>query len=142
MDMASEQQVKHYLAYWFLLGKKVWLPQTQDTIRPMLVFEGEGYSAEFEQSWQQIIAPQNQDAYLEGTDQTIQDLLSAKWEIINCAKCQMPIPVVTLGVQSTNCPCADLDLWPNRELPKPKSPINTQKQILRIRERLNQLPEA
>lgn len=137
MHMASEQEVKTYLAYWFLLGKKVVLPRQQDAVCPHLVFEGQDYSPEFEQCWQQIVSPNNQDSYLEGTEQTIEELLSSKWEIIDCAKCKMPIPIVSLGIQSLGCPCGDLELWPNTELPKPKSPVNSQNQINRILERLN-----
>lgn len=137
--MAVEQQVKHYLAYWFLLGKKVLIPRSQSAICPRWVFEGERYSSEFEHCWQIITDTPNHDSYLEGTDQTIQDLLSEKWEIIDCAKCQMPIPMITLGIQGTGCPCCDLEGWPNTELPKPKAPTNSQSHLHRIREKLNRL---
>ncbi len=137
MDMASTQQVKNYLAYWFLLGKKVILPRQQDAVCPSLVFEGETYSPEFERFWQKVSSPAHQEAYLEGTSQTIAQLLSSQWEIVDCAKCQMPIPMVTMGIQSSDCPCCDLDTWPNSELPKPRFPVNSQNQINRIRERLN-----
>ncbi len=141
MEMTSEQQVKHYLACWFLLGKKVLLPREQDAICPRWVFKGEKYSPEFEQCWQRLIEGNNQDSYLEGTEQTIRDLLSTKWEIVDCAKCQMPVPIVSLGSQSNGCPCCDLEFWPNTELPQPKRPVNDQAQINRIREKLSQWGE-
>ncbi len=137
MDMASEQQVKDYLAYWFLLGKKVVLPRQQDAVCPRVVFEGGNYSTEFEQCWQKISSPPNRDSYLDGTEQTIAELLSSKWDIVECAKCQMPIPIVSLGMPCSGCPCNDLELWPNNELPKPRSPINSQKQLNQILGRLN-----
>lgn len=137
MNMASEQQVKQYLAYWFLLGKKLIFPHQRQDICPDKVYENENYSAEFKQCWQQITDPKNPDAYLEGTEQTINELLSSKWDIIDCAKCKMPVPIVSSGIQTMGCPCADLELWPNTELPLPKSPINDKQQLLNICKRLN-----
>lgn len=138
MDMASEQQVKRYLAYWFLLGKKVIIPRQDQAISPNLVYDGANYSSEFEQCWQTITAPRHVDSYLEGTDQTIQDLLSSKCDITECAKCKMPVPIITLGIQNLGCPCYDLPSWPNDQLPTPKAPHNNQAQLLRIRQRLAQ----
>jgi hypothetical protein len=135
--MASEQQVKQYLAYWFLLGKKLIFPHQKQGICPSKIYDHGDYSAEFKQCWQKIVDPKNKDAYLEGTEQSINDLLSSKWDIIDCANCKMPVPIISLGVQTVGCPCADLDLWPNTELPLPKSPVDTQQQLLNIRKRLN-----
>ncbi|MGK7933820.1 MAG: hypothetical protein AB4041_20655 [Microcystaceae cyanobacterium] len=136
MDMASEQQVKHYLAYWFLLGKKVVIPLQDQTICPKLVYDGEKYSSEFEQCWQTITLPRHKDSYLEGTTQTIQELLSSKWDITECANCKMPVPMIILGTQALGCPCFDLPSWPNDELPTPKVPSNNKNQLLRIRQKL------
>ncbi|MGB5594699.1 MAG: hypothetical protein WBM62_11790, partial [Crocosphaera sp.] len=82
MNMASQEQVKKYLAHWFQLGKGVIFPKRQETICPQVIFKGHNYSAEFEQCWQKILLT-DADCYLEGTEQTIQQLLSPAWEIMD-----------------------------------------------------------
>ncbi|HAC63677.1 MAG TPA: hypothetical protein DCF68_09105 [Cyanothece sp. UBA12306] len=135
MYMASEEKVKHYLAHWFQLGKQVLLPKSQQNLSPSKIFEGNNYSLEFEDLWQYIIST-DADCYLEGTEQTIQQLLSPQWEMIDCARCQMPFPVATAGVASPTCPCFDLNCWPNQELPSPRSAIDSYCHLNRIRQRL------
>ncbi|MGK7877694.1 MAG: hypothetical protein AB4426_31645 [Xenococcaceae cyanobacterium] len=134
--MASEQQVKQYLAYWFQLGKKVILHNDQEALLPQRVIEGDRYSLEFERCWQRILRGDSGDCYLEGTEQTIQQLLTPSWDIEPCARCDMPVPMIDLGIQSPNCTCNDLPTWPNKELPAPRSPVDTQKRLSEIRERL------
>lgn len=135
MNMASEEQVKHYLAHWFQLGKKVLLPKHQQALCPSKIFEGNSYSSEFESFWQYILTT-DADCYLEGTEQTIQELLSPQWELIDCARCRMPFPITTAGVSSACCPCFDLPSWPNNELPLPRFPIDDCSHLERIRQRL------
>jgi hypothetical protein len=65
--MASEQQVKRYLAYWFQLGKKVVIRNGNSALSPQPVMTGDRYSDEFESIWQQILSPDSGDCYLEGT---------------------------------------------------------------------------
>ena len=134
--MASQPQVKTYLAYWFQLGKKVIVPRTAKELLPQPVIRGNRYSQEFENCWQSIIANQGKDCYLEGTNQTIAELLTSAWEIIPCARCDMPVPIVDLGAQPIECPCSDLLSWPNSELPQPRSPVNNSVQINKIYTRL------
>ena len=135
MNMASNEQVKRYLAHWFQLGKCVICPKQQETIRPQAIFRGDCYSAEFEKCWEKILHT-DADCYLEGTEQTIQQLLSPAWEIIECPRCDLPIPMTVAGVSSPVCTCFDLSGWPNDELPSPRVPANTTTHLHRLRQRL------
>lgn len=134
--MATIQEVKQYLAYWFQLGKKVMTGNGKSCFLPKSIIEGDRYSQEFETAWQQIISPDSGDCYLEGTQETIAQLLTPTWEISNCARCTMPIPMRNLGMPPELCPCSDLSTWPNSELPPPREPINSQEQLISIRDRL------
>lgn len=136
--MASRQQVKDYLAHWFQLGKKVLLNDGKQARLPQPIFQGDRYSDEFEACWQQVLSPESGNCYLEGTDQTVTDLLTSAWDIIDCGRCNMPIPVRNRGIQPLSCPCDDLPLWPNRELPQPRSVVNNQQRLSNISQRLNQ----
>lgn len=134
--MASQSQIKTYLAYWFQLGKKVLSTQQGQELFPQSVIKGDRYSQEFENCWQQIISSQGQNYYLEGTNQTIKQLLSPSWNIISCSRCNLPIPIVESGIQSIECPCNDLPGWPNFELPSPRTPVNTSARLSKLRDRL------
>jgi hypothetical protein len=136
MTMASQEQVKEYLAYWFQLGKKVLIHNGQAALYPQPVIEGDHYSRAFEACWQQILLPESGICYLEGTEQTVEQLLSSAWIINSCPRCQMPVPMIDLGVQSPGCPCLDLPSWPNPEIPAPRSPINNSTYLNRIKDRL------
>jgi hypothetical protein len=134
--MASSQQVRQYLAYWFQLGKGVVLGQGRETILPRSVLAGSAYSSEFEACWQKLLMPEAGDCYLEGTQQTIAELLTPAWEIDPCARCAMPVPLKTVGLTELDCPCGDLPTWPNTEIPQPRSPLSSQDQLAKIRDRL------
>jgi hypothetical protein len=137
--MASEQQVRQYLAYWFQLGKQVIVHGGRNSLLPRPVIQGDRYSQSFEDCWQQIVAPGGGDCYLEGTRQTIAELLSPTWEISPCSRCSMPVPLQSLGLPpNSDCPCFDLNDWPNTEVPAPRSPISSQENLLRLRDRLRQ----
>lgn len=134
--MASPSQVKQYLAYWFQLGKRAIVHNGQTTLLPDPVICGNAYSREFEACWQFLQSPESGDCYLEGTSQTIAQLLSSEWEIADCPRCEMPIPLRDIGLPPSSCPCSDLPGWPNRELPLPRLPVNTQRHLSEIRRRL------
>ncbi|WP_017303035.1 hypothetical protein [Spirulina subsalsa] len=136
--MASVDHVKQYLAHWLLLGKSVHLHNGQ-VIKPQSIVQGDRYSPEFEQCWQQILAAEGRDCYLEGTDTTIQALLSPAWDLILCARCDMPIPLKLRGTPPNACPCHDIPSWPNSELPKPRLPKDTQEHLRGLRDRLQQI---
>jgi hypothetical protein len=135
--MASSQQVRAYLAYWFQLGKPVVFQRSQSRCLPNPIFYHDNYSAEFEDCWQQLQAVGGQDCYLAGTDQTIAELLSPQWEINNCARCVMPVPMAIGPIaDSQTCPCHDLPSWPNTDAPAPRAAVNSGQQLGRIRDRL------
>lgn len=134
--MATIDEVKQYLAYWFQLGKKVMTGNGKSCFLPKSIIEGDRYSQEFETAWQQIISPDSGDCYLEGTQETITQLLTPTWEISNCARCAMPVPMPNLGMPPELCPCSDLSNWPNSELPPPREPVSSQEQLILIRDRL------
>jgi len=138
--MASEQEVRQYLAYWFQLGKRVIVNNTQQVIKPKLVIQSSQYSQEFENCWQQLKASDLNESYLEGTEQSIAELLTPAWEMNSCARCAMPVPIPSVGVPSLSCPCNDLPTWPNTEVPAPRSPVNSQAQLADIRDRLLGIP--
>ncbi|MEH2067615.1 MAG: hypothetical protein V7K47_05495 [Nostoc sp.] len=135
--MATKQEVKAYLAYWFQLGKRVIVGNGKATILPQRVLDGDRYSGEFEQCWEKILSLESDDCYLEGTEQTISELLTSAWDMQSCCRCTMPIPIKNLGMPPSSCPCNDLPTWPNTELPIPRAPIKTQEQLQIIRDRLS-----
>ncbi len=135
--MASEQHVRQYLAYWFQLGRKVVIQPQQRSVLPSPVIRGNRYSQEFEACWQEISARQTGDCYLEGTNQTIQELLTPGWDIHPCARCAMPVPCRSLGFSlDPQCPCSELEGWPNLEVPQPRSPVDSGEKLSSIRDRL------
>lgn len=134
--MASEQAVKQYLAYWFQLGKKVVIGGSERALLPQPIMQGGAYSQEFENCWQQITSPGAEDSYLEGTPETISELLTDTWQVLPCARCTMPIPLIDVGIASLVCPCNDLSNWPNPELPLPRSPVNDRAKLTDIRDRV------
>ncbi|MFM7423417.1 MAG: hypothetical protein ACKO7W_00180 [Elainella sp.] len=135
--MAAPQQVKDYLAYWFQLGKHLKFDDGH-TVLPQPIITGDQYSPEFEACWQQILASSGANCYLEGTIQSVADLLSGRWDLQSCARCSMPVPILVLGIQDSSCPCADLPNWPNTDLPQPRSPVDSRSQLEQIRARLTQ----
>jgi hypothetical protein len=135
--MASQQQVKQYLAHWFLVGKSVYVNNGQDIRKPASVLQRDQFSAEFERCWQEILSPKSGHCYLQGTDQTVEELLSSDWDVEPCARCQMPIPLKNSGVKTGPCPCVDLENWPNDDLPRPHLPVNNQQHLNGISKRLH-----
>lgn len=135
--MASEIEVKEYLAYWLQLGKGILMPKSQERLFPKPIFEGTQFSKDFEQIWQKILVNQT-SCYLEGTEQTFQELLSPAWEMVSCARCTLPMPLSRVHPPSCLCPCVDLCLWPNNELPLPKLPTLEGVRLRRVQMRLQQ----
>ncbi len=138
VKMASEQDVKQYLAYWFQLGKGIVMPGERQPIVPAAVICGSHYSAEFEALWTRLRSPGAGDCYLQGTSQTVSELLTPRWAIDPCARCTMLVPLQNFGLPPMGCPCADMPNWPNTELPLPRSPVNSRSRLEAIRDRLQQ----
>lgn len=134
--MASENQVKQFFAYWFLLGKKAMIHNGKESLLPNTIYHDGRYSQEFEECWQKIMAEDSGDCYLDGTDETVAQLLTPAWDIIMCARCPMPIALRTQGQPPSACPCSDLPSWPNTEMPLPKVGANSQDHLRSIRNRL------
>lgn len=134
--MANKQEVKKYLAHWFQLGKKVIVGQNHYSFLPSTVLNGDRYSQEFENCWQKILSLETRDCYLEGTQETIAQLLTPSWEILPCGRCAMPVPIKTTGLPSNSCPCYYMLTWPNSDLPAPRCPVNSQDHLTSIRDRL------
>jgi hypothetical protein len=139
--MASTDQVKEYLAFWFQLGKGLVVKNSSQIQLPEPVIQGDRYSPQFEACWQRVIQSEGKNCYLEGTTQTVEQLLSSEWDVTDCARCDMPVPTLSLGMRSPGCPCEDMPLWPNTELPMPRIPVNSQVQLDQIRDRLSRLTQ-
>lgn len=135
--MANPEQVRKYLAYWFQLGKKVVI-HPGPALLPQPVICGNRYSDAFETTWQHILARPEQ-AWLDGTDQTIAQLLGENWEMGDCARCAMPVPIHAQGLPATSCPCQDLCDWPNTQLPQPRSPVDSHSHLKTLQQRLSKL---
>jgi hypothetical protein len=89
----------------------------------------------FEEYWQEILTTK-EDCYLDGTEQTIKELLTPAWEIINCSRCTLPVPANHGHPSCSLCPCADVPSWPNLELPRPKIPSSDQEHLSHLQFRL------
>jgi hypothetical protein len=135
-SMANKEEVKKYLAYWFQLGKRLVIDNGVAKVLPQPVYRGNSYSPEFEEYWQRITSPEASDCYLEGTDETIRELLTPAWVMVPCSRCSMPIPLRNVGMPADVCPCNDLPGWPNTDIPTPSSAVNNQEQLAAIRDRL------
>jgi len=136
--MASEQQVKRYLACWFQLGKKLVTRNGRSTRLPKSIIAGDRYSQEFESIWQEALSPESGDCYLEGTSETIAELLTPRWDIESCVRCDMPVALINLGSSTGDCACSDLSNWPNKDLPAPREPVSSQQHLGGLRDRLQQ----
>ncbi|MEM6449266.1 MAG: hypothetical protein AAF703_03030 [Cyanobacteria bacterium P01_D01_bin.105] len=134
--MASPQEIKKYLAHWFQLGKQVLHDNGQTRYKPETVIQGDHFSPEFNQCWEAIMAVEGRALYLEGTQQTIAELLSPAWEMTSCARCDMPVPIPQIEITERLCPCNDLPTWPNEELPRPHLPIDSHQKLGNLRKRL------
>ncbi len=135
--MASHTDVKKYLAYWFQLGKHVVSDDQQVSYRPEKVIQGDRFSPEFENCWTEIIEREGKSFYLDGTDQTIAELLSPEWDVVSCARCDMPIPMPQVEIKPHLCPCNDLPGWPNEEIPKPRMPVDSYNHLYHMKKRLH-----
>jgi hypothetical protein len=137
--MATQEQVRNFLAYWFQLGKPIVLAGNQGECLPAPVFYRGGYSQSFEDCWQQIMATEGNDCYLQGTTQSIAMMLSSGWEVTTCARCDMPVALPTLGIMTLPCPCDDLYFWPNNDVPVPRVAVDDDYHLSDIQRRLNRV---
>lgn len=131
--MATHQEIRHYLTHWFQLGKRIIINGTPHTIAPTL--NTDRPSAEFEILWQEILANPHL-AYLEDSEIDLAQLLTGTWEIVDCARCEMPIPLKIAGIIDNHCICQNMDTWPNSDTLEPHNPINTTQHLQQLRQRL------
>jgi hypothetical protein len=137
--MASAANVKKYLAYWLQLGQGMRLPQRSTVVKPRSILADGQYSPEFEALWQQLQNPQIAvDSYLEGTTQTIAQILSPEWEIHSCPRCELPVPIRVQGLPAEGCPCCDIPHLPNFETILPREPVKSQDVLAHICDRLQE----
>jgi hypothetical protein len=135
--MTHAAEVKAYLAHWFQLGKRIVFNNGQKTLFPDTVFLLNGvYSPDFENCWQEIQILGPEKCHLEGTVQTIAELLSEAWEFNPCARCAMPVPMSLTRKPVLSCPCHDLEGWPNYNLPLPRPPVDTQAHLRNLLKKL------
>lgn len=140
--MASQEQVREYLAHWFQLGKPIVLENGKAECLPYPIFFGNRYSQAFEECWQQVLHVGGEGCYLKGTGQTIAMLLSPAWALVGCARCSMPIPLPDLGSSDYPCPCHDLTIWPNYDVPLPRMAADTHQFLTVLQKRLDQMQGA
>ncbi|APB32867.1 hypothetical protein GlitD10_0553 [Gloeomargarita lithophora Alchichica-D10] len=134
--MASREAVRQYLACWFQAGKSV--VYGQETWRPQRVTQVGQYSPEFISLWQEMVQRGLHYYSLAGTDVSLGQLCSDDWEIMACSRCTMPIPIKIAGMTTGSCPCADLALWPNPNLPLPHGVVDSQAHLAQVQARLQQ----
>ena len=147
--MATQEQVKAYVACWLQMGKTIDVEQRDRAhqLRPRTVLDDGQYSPEFERNWRYICRFAER-CYLSGTSESIRDLFQERWEIASCSRCKLLLPLPAPGAQETSpCPCADVDYWPNVDalqpriavLPLPEDEVqesHEQKDMHRLRKRL------
>ena len=136
--MANQQDVKNYLAYWSQLGKGIVLAESERPYCPKSVVQGDRFSDDFEHCWAKVQSCNGKGCHLEGTDVTIDQLLSSEWEIDSCARCGMAVPSPVVMYDGLLCPCNDVAGWPNDELPRPRLPQSNTAHFKRISAHLSQ----
>jgi hypothetical protein len=133
--MVPEVDLKTFVACWMQLGKGI-CQSNGEVVHLDTVVQGGRYSDDFEALWHRIFHVNGQSYYLEGTTVALNTLSQSDWEILQCARCSMPVVMPIAGVASCICPCHDLAGWPNSEVPLPRPPINTSAYLGRISQRL------
>jgi len=137
--MASQEQIRSFLAHWFQLGKPVVLAGDRDEGLPCPVYYKNGYSQSFEECWQRIMESRGEGCYLKGTTQTVAEMMTSGWEVTPCARCEMPVAVPTLGTMKFPCPCHDLHTWPNYDVPTPRMAVDDGHHLGEIHRRLDDI---
>ena len=135
--MALTNQIRTYLACWFQLNQGVIL-SNGDRLCPGSVLSHAGYSPEFEACWKIVMQNEGRDCYLEGTLQSIAELMTEEWDVLPCPRCTMPVPMPNRPVQQFECPCIDLRSWPNTTLPLPRKAIDSGRFLGHICDRVHQ----
>ncbi len=139
--MASESQVKEYLACWLQVGKRILHDSGNREFHDPRIVNKRGYTSEFE-SWWDEFRENAHHWHLEGCNNALDVLFTPQWDIVDCALCVMPVPKLVAGVNDPNCTCSDLELWPNLEIPKPHTPNDMQDKLTKLRKKLRILEDG
>ncbi|WP_448381610.1 hypothetical protein [Gloeomargarita sp.] len=134
--MASPAAVREYLACWLQVGKGI--VSEEGTWRPECIRQGDHYSPEFLAYWQHMEQRGLHRYYLAGTEVSLGQLCGGDWDIVACSRCTMPVPVKVAGMMTGACPCHDLALWPNLELPLPHGVVDTRAYLAQLQVRLQE----
>jgi hypothetical protein len=137
--MASQEQVRNFLAHWFQLGKPVVLAENRGEYLPDPVFHNGQYSQSFEDCWHKIMVTSGKDCYLKGSSDSIATMLSPAWDVLPCARCDMPLVVPIAGQPYYTCPCSDLMNWPNTDVPMPRPAVDNQEHLSNLQQRLDRV---
>jgi hypothetical protein len=137
--MASQDQVRSFLAHWFQLGKPIILSAGSGEWLPSPVYYRGDYSQSFEDCWQRIMATGGEGCYLKGTNTTLAEMISPGWDVTACARCSMPVAIPSLGQATSPCPCHDLHTWPNYDVPTPRVAVDDGHHLADIQRRLRAL---
>lgn len=135
--MATSQEIKGFIAQWLQLGKSIEHMDGVHQFKPSRILGYQGYSQEFE-TWWQAFEENAQQWTLSGMTEPLSALYSPNFEISTCARCEMPVALPTAGVHDVACPCHDLPLWPNTELPQPRIPADSDSRLRQIHSKLSQ----
>lgn len=134
--MASQEQVRDFLAHWFQLGKPIVLAEDRGEYLPNPIYHQGTYSQSFEDCWHNVMVTSGQGCYLKGTTQTVADMLSPAWVVTSCARCDMPLAIPELGMTKSPCPCDDLSSWPNYDVPVPRTAVDSDRHLSDIQRRI------
>lgn len=134
--MATEEEVKSYLAYWFQVGKNVEIGTNREkkNVNKIFSLSSNEYSQEFNSLWEKIVEEAD-TSFLEDTSFSIKKLLSSEIEIVACSVCNA---IVASGIFFTNnsCICSNIPLWPNLDIPQPKKLLDSNCALLKIVQKL------
>ncbi|NJN30594.1 MAG: hypothetical protein HC824_09325 [Synechococcales cyanobacterium RM1_1_8] len=134
--MASQVQIRRYLALWFQLGKSVHIDGNAQAYCPTNAIQGNDYSPEFEACWQIFVQAGLHHCHLDDVTPSLGDLTESAWDLHTCARCSMPIAQRVAGMASLDCPCSNQTNWPVLELPAPQAPQDWSQRIRAIGQRL------
>jgi hypothetical protein len=136
--MASTSEVRDYFTYWLQLDKGLILDGIR--VKPMAVVAMDGVngnrlSGDFEAMWERALRSPR-EAYLEGTEISLAELLTGQWEMVLCPRCPMPMPMRVGAFTDTACPCHEMPMYPNTETIMPHLPVSTPDRLGMLRDRL------
>lgn len=109
--MATELEIKQFVAEWMNVGKIVMSPMGE--LRAQSLDSAYRYTPEYDKLWSYLWKRKTK-CYLLGTTQTF-DKLERAWELSRCIHCDLPVmlPIGYYPSQFGSEPCVALGLWPH-----------------------------